>query len=427
MSLQEFREHRNRLSPREIRALVLVVLAISLLIGLLALGNYFFIRSFPLSGEYHLFRIASRSFLFDRIEPYSANVPAAVQQEVYGRFARPGEKPYILDLPFHLLPAFFPLALFANDTVAQVFWLIILEVGLVAFLLMSLRLASSQVPLYVSGAIVLLCCGSFYSVQSLRLGSVAILLAAAYTGTLLSLRFEMDELAGALLVLSAFHWQIGAPILIFIVISVYWAQRWRVFLGAAMLLFILLVISFLLYPGWILPFMRAGWNNLIVDFGFSSRKIFAAFWPQYGDVLSWGLTGFLVIVLGIEWNESRGADFNRVVWVACLTIASTPLLGFRSELGHLVSLLFPLTIILLAIRQRWKTTGTILALVLGAIVVGLPWVIYTGWISFPGDTGQYFLYLFLPILTLMGLYWVRWWMIRLPRTWMDQVSAEGRK
>jgi hypothetical protein len=423
MSLKDFQDHPNRLSPREIRLLLLLAVGLSLILGLLVLGNYYLADLLPTGGEFSLLRTAAQSFLFDRIEPYSANVPSAVQQEVYGRLAQPGEKPYILDIPFHLLPIFFPLGLIRNELFAKVFWLVVLEIGLLAFLIMSLRLASERVPLLPGGVIVLLCYGSFYAVQSLRIGSVVILLGVLYTGILLALRVQMDELAGALIVLSAFNWQIGAPFLIFIVVSVYWAQRWRVFLGAVMLVFILMTISFLLYPGWILPFLRATWNNLQTGFGYSTRLIFSSLWPKYGETFSWILTSVLVIVLGYEWSESRGANFQRVVWVACLTIAMTPLLGFPSEVGNLVVLLVPLVTILLAVRERWKSAGRILVAFLFVTILGLPWLVFLGMTPLPLEMNQYFLFLFLPTAAVLGLYWIRWWMIRLPRTWMDQVSS----
>ena len=108
MSLQEFQKHPNRFSPQEIRALVLLIAVLASILGLLVLGSYLLVDAFPNGPEFLLLRTAAQSFLFDRIEPYSANIPSTVQQEVYGRFARPGEKPYILDIPFYLFPLFLP-------------------------------------------------------------------------------------------------------------------------------------------------------------------------------------------------------------------------------------------------------------------------------------------------------------------------------
>ena len=423
MSLQDFQKHPNRLSPQEVRALVLLIALFVLILGMLIVGNYYLAGMLPKGSEFLLIRTAARSFLFDRVEPYSANIPSTVQREIYGRFARPGEKPFILDIPFHLFTLFFPLGWIKDEMAARVFWLVLLELGLLAFLIMSLRLASDRVRVLPGAIIVLFCCASWYAVHSLSIGSPVILLAVTYTGILLALRAQMDELTGALLVVSAFQWQVGAPFLLFVIVSVYWARRWRVYVGAVMLLSILLAVSFLLYPGWILPFLRASWNSLQADFGDSIRKVFVYLSPQYGDLLSWILTAILVILLGYEWSESRGANFQRVVWVACLTIAMTPLLGFRTEAGNLVVLLFPFITLLLAVGERWKSAGKFLIGLLLLVLLGLPWYLTSGRSNLPAEWNQYISFLFLPVLTVLGLYWIRWWMIRLPRTWVDQVAS----
>jgi len=34
------------------------------------------------------------------------------------------------------------------------------------------------------------------------------------------------------------------------------------------------------------------------------------------------------------------------------------------------------------------------------------------------------MFLPLPVLVLIGLYWVRWWIIHPPRTWLDDVTQD---
>jgi hypothetical protein len=422
MSFNLSQKNNKRISFQEIRTLIFLGILFTLVLGLLVAGNYYLSGLLPPGGQFSLLRTASQSFLFDRVEPYSANIPSSVQEQVYGRFAAPGEKPYILDVPFYLLPIFFPLALISNELISRTIWLIVLELGLLSFLIMSLRLATTRAPIFLSITLVIMCFISYYAVCSLVDGTEVILLGAAFTGILLALRAEMDELAGALLVLSSFWWQVGAPFLLFVIILVYSAQRWRVLVAAGMLAFLLGIISFLLYPGWILPFLRASWNNLQTGFGYSTTSIFTAIWPEFGRFFARGFAIILLIVLGIEWRASRGAKYEQVLWTACLTIAATPLLGFRSELVNLVVLLFPFIIILLFIRERWQSIGTGIAVLLLLAVIGTSWIVYLLNVL-PYDINREFLFMFLPVITILGLYWIRWWMIRLPRTWIDQVSS----
>lgn len=426
MSFQELQKSSRKLTPQEIRFLLLAGGILVALLILLSSANLSLVRRLPDGGEFYLLRIGARSFLFDRIEPYSASVPEMVQEQVYGRKAQVGDEVYILDIPFHLMPVFFPLAFIPDALVARAVWMGLAELALLAFLLLARRLFERATSPYFVGLVIAFCYFSFYSWQSFLEGSLAFLLGLVYVSILLTLRAQLDELTGVLLVLSSFQWEVGGPFLLFIALSVFWAQRWRVFGGAGMLLFVLLAISFLLYPGWVMPFLRASWNNLRADFGISTREIFNQLWPGHGNTLGWTLSGVLLVTLGYEWSASRGSSFQRVVWVAGLTLAATPLLGFRSELDNLVVLLFPVSLLLMIVRDRWKRLGNGLVWILLAFIFGLPWLTGLGWFPSPGGKTQEFLFLFLPVVTLLGLYWIRWWAIRLPRTWSDQIlNLEG--
>jgi hypothetical protein len=99
----------------------------------------------------------------------------------------------------------------------------------------------------------------------------------------------------------------------------------------------------------------------------------------------------------------------------------TPLLGFRVEMDHLVPLTFPVMIIVLVSRERWRKFGNGIAVLLIFFFFGVPWVLYTQGVPQGIDLSvDEILFLFWPISSLIGLYWMRWWMIRPPRTWMDQ-------
>ncbi len=423
MSFQEFQKASRKLTPQERRFLLLAVTVLVIILGLLAYANLSLARTLPGGGEFYLLYIGGRAFLFDRIEPYSAGVPSAVQERVYGRMAQPGEELYILDIPFHLMPFFFPLALFPDAQAARAVWMTLTEAAALAFLALSFRLLERQPARYFIVLMFLFCLSSYYAWQTFLEGSPAILLGLAYVGILLALRARWDELAGALLAATAFQWEIGAPFWLFIFLSVFWARRWRVLAGAGMLLFVLLVVSFLSYPGWLLPFLRAAWNNLRADFGYSTSRIFGHLWPGHGNLLAWTLSGVLWMALLYEWGRSRGADFRRFVWTAALTLAATPLLGFRSELDNLVVLFFPVVLFLVTVRERWKRIGEGIAIVLLAALFVVAWLFSFGYLALPSLPASEALYLFLPLTALLGLYWMRWWIIRPPRTWLDHLST----
>ncbi|MGB7873603.1 MAG: glycosyltransferase family 87 protein [Anaerolineales bacterium] len=426
MSFQDFQKSPNRLSLREIGFLLLAGIIIILALYGLGVGNYYLANFLPGGGEFYLLRTGGRAFMFDQLEPYSGSVPERVQELVYGSSAASGEDLYILDIPFHLLILFFPLGLFPEALMARAFWMALSEIALAIFIYFSFRLLDRRVPLIF---IILLCVvefTSFYAYRTFLEGSPAIMLGLAYVGIFLSLRAELDELTGALLVLSAFQWEIGGLFLLFSFFWVFWEKRWRVLTGAGMLAFILLVLSFFLYPDWVWPFLRAAWNSARIGFGFSVHDILGQLWPLYGSTLGWILTAVLIVTIGYEWRAARG-DLNRFVWASCLTLTATPLLGQNVEMDQLVPLTLPVMLIILISRERWRKLGNGIALLLLMFYFGVPWLLFTqGAPQSIGLKDDQVLFLFWPVFAFLGMYWVRWWMIRPPRTWLDRATEPIR-
>jgi hypothetical protein len=428
MSFQEFQKAPNRLSSQEIIFLIVSGVVILLVLYGLAIGNSRLAGYLPQGGEFSLLRTAGRAFLFDRIEPYSGTIPSLVQEQVYGRAAGFGEDIYILDIPFHLLIFFFPLALFPDAPMAQTFWMALSEIAVAVFIYFSFRLIDRRIsPLFIA-LIAIAGFSSYYALRSFFEGSPVLLLGLVYVALLLSLRADYDELSGALMTLAAFQWEIGGLFLLFVVIWVIWERRWRVFAGAGMLAFVLFALSFFWYPGWILPFLRAAWNSLRVGFGFSTHELLEQSWPQYGGTLAWVLTAILIFLIGYEWRAARGKHFSHYTWVACLTLGATPLLGHHVEMDHLFPLTLPIILVIIILRERWKKLGDGIAILLLGFYFGLPWLVSVrGLPEGVALNKDEFLFLFWPVFTVVGLYWMRWWMVRPPRTWLDNFAHKERK
>ena len=421
MSFQEFQKKANRLTPLEIGIIILAVIVLGLVVVGLAVANNYFAPTLQDGGELYLLRTGGRSFLYDHIEPYSGSVATRVQEQVYGRSAQSGEDLYILDVPFYLLLLFFPLAVFPDALIARAFWMAIAELSLVGSMYLGLRLLNRQIPAIFGVLLFAAGLTSYYAYISFVEGSPAILLGLVYLGLLLAFRNGQDELAGALMLVASFHWEMGGPLLLFVLFVVFKQRRWRVLAGAGMLGFILLAFSFFLYPGWIMPFLRASWNSFRAGFGFSTLEILMHLWPEYGRIAGWTLVAVLIVALGYEWGAAWKANQQRFTWAACFTLAATPLLGFHVELDQLVVLTIPLMLVVVLSRERWRKIGSGLVVLLVIFFFGLPWYIFAQGLPWQIDlTEGEFMFLFWPVFAVLGLYWVRWWMIRPPRTWLDQ-------
>ena len=415
---------RPAFAPREIRILSLLGMTALIVASVLIGADIGLSRIVPGGGGFFVAWKASSGFLFSRIDPYGGAVASQVQQLVYERAVRPGENPYLLTTPFFLLPVYFPLALISDPAVARGLWMFISEAALLASAWLSLHLIEWAPRRFFLIIFFLLSIFSFYSTVSLLEGSPAVVLALLYFGILWTYYSGQDELTGALLVFSLFKWEIGFPFLLLIFWRIFSEKRWRILAGFGMTLFVLLAISFLAYPGgnWIFPNLTALLAIIRSDFGISTAVVFTRLWPDYATRLTQVVTIVTVIVLFYEWYRAHNADFRRFIWVACLTLAATPLIGFRTEMSNLVVLFPGLALIFAAATERWRI-GYWLSGFLLFIVFIAPWSLFARQYFLGSTRAQDWLFLFYPIFVIAGLYWTRWWFLRPPRTWLDHVRS----
>ena len=370
-------------------------------------------------GDFYVQWVGSRAFLFDKTDPYSGEVPARVQQLIYGHAAKAGEKPYILDTPFQILPLYYLFALLSDPQLARAIFTMVLELALFALAILSLQLTDWETPRIFTILFIFFAAFNFYTFQAIYEASPVLIMGLLYISILFTLRAEMDELTGALLALSLYYWEVGTPFLLLIFLRVYYEKRNRVFAGFFMLCFILLFISFLSYPYWILPFLRAAFNNVRADFGFNIHTVTTHLWPSLGGTIGWILPILLFIILGYEMSAAHSAEYRQFYWASCLSLAVAPLLGFRTEMQNLTVLIIPLALIFAIVHDRWHRFGDGLTIFLILIFFILPWALYIFVDNQYRSIAQDSIFLFLPLSTLLGLYWIRWWAIHPPRVLSD--------
>lgn len=410
-----FQPPSKSLTPRDYQFIALVTILFLIVSAALVYANL----TLTGGGDFYVHWVASRGFIFEKIDPYSGEVPARVQELVYGDSAQAGDEPYILDTPFHILLLYFPFSLFSDPQLARALYTLILELALFALALLSMRLTDWEAPRYFSILFLLFCVFNFYTFQAILEASPALLLGLIYAGILFSLRAGQDELAGALMTASLYYWEVGGPFLILVAWWAYREKRTRVFAGLGMITFPLLAVSFLVYPNWLIPFLRAGMNNLRADFGFSTHEIFFHLFPSQNGIYAWIFIGILIIALGYEWNAALTSDYRRFYWAACLSLAVAPLLGFRSEMEHLSVLVIPFALIFAVVYDRWNHIGNWFTPFLLLMIFFVPWALFFFALPLFGKITKEITFLFLPLLTVIGLYWIRWWAIRPPRVWSD--------
>jgi hypothetical protein len=434
MAFRDIRKSRKLLSSEELGLLIFIV---AILAGVFAL-NLFLARTLP--GRELLFQRwrGARAFLIDKIEPYGAEVAQEVQLLVYnGRLAYSSEYPYALSDPFYIILLYTPLALlregiafpfpsissFFSFPFIRAFWMFLSEMALIGIVLHSVRLSGWSPPRWLFAAFFLYGLFGYFSLNALAVGTPTILLLFLYLSILIALRSGYDELAGGLLSLVFYQWEVGGLLFLFVIVLVITNRQWKVLITFGMAMFIFLTISFLVKPDWFLPYIRAVLSNWYRTPYLNLSAVLSVYFPQIPFHVGPFISLFFGVIVFIEWIGAVHSNFQRVFWTACLSLAASPLVGFAIFPSNYVALIPSLILILSLVWERWTRRQVIMTIFVFGLAVAVPFVLYYQTSAVYDQLYTDLLSVLPPLGAILGLYWMRWWVIRPRRTWADQIGA----
>lgn len=407
------------------RALTIAALIASSLVALALMGglvwaNTTFAQRNPGEREFLVPWLAARTYLLYGDSPYSDPATQRAQIVYYGRLAEEGEDPLQLWLPFPLELVYFPFALLPDYALARGLWMSLQEIALAALALMIIKLTgmkATRLSLPLLGLFSLFWFFGFLAVMNCS-GVVFIALAAA--GCLLAWRAGHDELAGILLLPLFIEPGAALGLLLFLLWWLLFHRRGRVLVGLGMALALSLSLAYFFLPGWFFPFLRGLILHLHQYPGLSLAGLLGAWWPVFGPRLGWGLSALVALLLLFEWGRARQQGSRHFLWTASLSLSASPWLGLPARVENFLLLLLPLFLLAAVLAERWsrpgkgKASGLFLGLVF-LLFWGLPLLAAFGLV----EALPKILYILLPFLLITGLFWMRWWAVRPPRTSLE--------
>lgn len=443
MAFKDIRKSRKWLSVEEIRLLALLIFIFILVLAanleiarVLPGGEWFFVR-WSGARAFLIQQIdASRGLkgvrtmpdgpavvLVQEVQPYSTEIARRTQQVAYERLAFADEYAFVLNDPFYIVLLYIPLAFFRDFALARGIWMLLAEAALIGTVLLALNLSEWQPPRWLY--ILLLGYGllHYFSFNALLTSTPAAFLTFLYVCILLALRSHSDELAGGLLTLVAYQWEIGGLFVLFIIFFVFVNRRWRVLAGFGMSLFVLLVVSFLTDSGWGLPYIRAVLSDWYRGANLNFAHLVLRWFPDLRIPVARVVAIGLGIVLFVEWLDSVHAHFRRVVWTAALSLAATPLMGMAIFPSNYVVLILPFVLVLALVWERWKRFQAIRSILIFLPVLAIPFGLYIHIVRVYDPLVTDILAVLPPVAAIAGLYWMRWWVLHAPLTWSDQLGA----
>jgi hypothetical protein len=388
------------------------------LIGLMAVtwGNYQFVLRNPGGNNFIPRWAGARIFMTQGISPYAAQAGREIQDIVMGSEVGSAEDRMDYPDPFYAFIVYAPFALISNMEWARAIWMTVLEVGVILIAVLSIFLSKWRIPKYISVMVVVFAVTWFYSVYSIMDGNVAILCTLAITASFLAIRSEFDVLAGSLLAIACIKPQIALLLILFIIIWSISHRRWLIiwsFVGGIVLL---IALATLLLPGWFMQFLRQIIPYL-EEFQFiTPGSLLSIPLPGIGKQLGWALSAAMVLVLLVEWRAALRKNFRWCLWTAYLTLVIAILVGIPSSIFNFVVLLPVIILVLVTIGNRWGNVGRVLMISSMAVLSFGFWGLYLNRMSNGNDLQEdVLLYILPPLITLLGLYWVRWWAVNKQR------------
>ncbi len=392
----------------------------------LTIGNHAYTKTNPGGNDFLVHWVGTRAFLLDGISPYSEETALRIQNMVYGRPARAGEHELRVAYPLYSVVVFFPYALIDDYEWARAVWMTVLEVGIILLALISLKLARWKPKPVMLGAYFLFALAWYHAVRPIILGNAVILVALGIAAGLLAMRNKQDELAGILFALTTIKPQVVILPLAYILLWSLVNRRWKVIFWFTGLLILLVMTATLLLPDWI----RQNLAEILRYPGYNPPgtpgAALATWFPSVGKRIGYGLSGLLAVTLIFEWFRSWKLDFRGFFWTVCITLVASAWIGIQTDPGNFIVLFPALVLAFAGIQGRWKhASAGWIALVMIIVGVGI-WLIFLTTIERSYQPIQSPILFFpLPFILLILLYWIRWWAVKPPSTWYEEVAAES--
>ncbi len=404
------------LAPVGVIILLLLVLAAMVFVSVRFSSNNIYGEGFAVQW------LSIRALVTTGDNPYSDQVSGQISQLPLAQAGYvPGNPPKYTS-PLYSGVVVFPFTLIGDRNLAHALWLSAQLIAIFLIILVSLRITSWRPPWYIFVLFSFFTIFSYHVVVPWLDGGLPIWSALFLVLAFLAISQKKYEMAGLLLALSFIQPQM---VLLPLIFTLLWSVSQRkpvVVLWFFLTLVFLSIVGLLLVPDWIARYVR-----LLYNFGEnfapgSPGVLFKNTWPGLGTQLGWLLTGIVLLIMLIEWWAAWRKDFRWYLWTVCLTSVLSQWVGIPSLPAYLTSLLLPFILISAMLAERWPRAGGWVAVSLSILIFAWEWAVYYLDVTGAKPELQLNLIIPLPLLMLIGLYWVRWWAIKPRRLLVEELK-----
>ena len=227
---------------------------------------------------------------------------------------------------------------------------------------------------------------------------------------------EQDTAAGFLLALTFGVFFTSGLIMLFLLVWSFSVKRWSLISAYFSGIAALLVISFLLLPAWFLDWF-AVILNVFEGGAWLQTPLFylAETLPGIADFLIVFLHGIFIIYFLYQLITQLGKTGRVFTWKTMAILVLAYILHAQVEIHFLYFVLPAMLMVFRYWFERWGIFGRILS---WAFIIALslgPWLLLYPDIHFTSLPDLPSLEVVFPILVMLGMIWIRWWAVKIPR------------
>lgn len=394
------------------KQLLIVIASLVLLFVLLTFGNLLVINSFPVGQDFVAHLQGIRSFLNNGISPYSAQTEADINNSLTNlNLAAEGVNYKFLSPMFSII-FYFPLTLVENINFSRAMWITILEIVLFGMTISLIRIGNWKKPWFLSALLILYALLSVSSVLTLLSGNLVIISLALIVFSLSALRAGNDEAAGLMLAFSLVKPDAVFLVVIFLLIWAFIHKRSKIIYWFFAVFALLVGFSILLIPSWPLEYARSintfAMNNPILTTNSNLTT------QATGIVNRFSILKVIIIalILVFEWCFVKSTGYKRLFWLGGITLSLGIWVNSQIPGEFLVLSLPGFFFGLRLVPERWKENVNYLISGLIVVLFVTQWAISGVFSSkYPVTLNTEILEIALPAISLLLLYWSRWWVL----------------
>lgn len=404
----------------ENRQLILVILISIVIFGLLWFGSYRYAKVNPGGDDFLVYWKAYRLFFQKGLSPYSDQTAVEVQKLIYGTAAQTNQHQMRMVYPLYSVLLFGPFSAIPDYVIARSLWMTFSELSLVGLSLLCIRISGWKPKRWQLIAFFIFSLIWYHAVRPVINGNAVIFIALGIAGILYAIKQDMDELAGAILALCTIKPQV---IIGFGLFLLFWAiirKRAKIILWFFITLGLLVGFSMLLIPDWILQNFREILRFSSYATPDTPASALNALMGTAGLRIGTAISILAIALVIVEMWLTRKTGHKGFLWVASLALVASQWFGISTDPGNFI-VCFPAIVLIMALwQERWEARGKWLGLGFMVVLFLLLWVIFVATIQNSYQPIQSPVMFFpLPVILLIGLYWVRWWALKPPEVWSN--------